>query len=92
MPEEKIDTLLSKGQIPIIDLAHCGKWSILQNILYHIYHFVCEEKIVLIFIRKKYLQIFGFALTVFDQIHSYLFIYCCDACEISEKKIAKILF
>lgn len=26
MPEEKIDTLLSKGQIPIIDLAHCGKF------------------------------------------------------------------
>jgi isopenicillin N synthase-like dioxygenase len=24
MPEDKIDTLLSKGQIPIIDLAHCG--------------------------------------------------------------------
>jgi len=23
-PEEKVDTLLSKGQIPIIDLAHCG--------------------------------------------------------------------
>lgn len=23
--EEKVDTLLSKSQIPIIDLAHCGK-------------------------------------------------------------------
>lgn len=25
LSEDKVDTLLAKGQIPIIDLAHCGK-------------------------------------------------------------------
>jgi hypothetical protein len=24
-PEEKVDTLLAKSEIPIIDLAHCGE-------------------------------------------------------------------
>lgn len=26
LPEE-VDTLLAKGQIPIIDLAHCGEYE-----------------------------------------------------------------
>lgn len=32
--EEKIDTLLSKAQVPILDLAHCGEYSFFINHLF----------------------------------------------------------
>lgn len=31
LPEDKVDTLLAKGLIPIIDLGHAGKFEIIYS-------------------------------------------------------------
>lgn len=74
MPEEKIDTLLSTGQIPIIDLAHCG-----ELINFYIYNYICSSGIMHIVVVVGIVNVmdqWNFLKVLYDQRSHVANFYC----------------